>query len=82
MSYRCQTQEVIAIDGLRVNGSFNEMIGNKQKISVSYFRKNKLNNVVLTADEQTYFRQFRIAKRKDASDAEKANYKAWLKAEF
>lgn len=72
--------EVIAINGTKVLANAHELTAKKKQIEVSFFRKNKLNKVVLKAGEKTYFRQYKIVKNGEANLAEKENFRQWLKS--
>jgi predicted metalloprotease with PDZ domain len=74
--------EIIAINSVKVGNNVNELIGIKKAIEVAVFRKNKLSTFILESDKKTYWKQYKIVKRKNASDVEKNNFKKWLRATF
>jgi predicted metalloprotease with PDZ domain len=74
--------EIIAVDTSKVSGNIQELLSNRKKATLSFFRKNKLMTTVIEAEKKTYFKQYRINKRKDVSELEKNNFKKWVKVGF
>jgi predicted metalloprotease with PDZ domain len=74
--------EIVAINAMKVNNNINELIGLKKKMEITIFRKNKLYTFVLESDKKTYLKQYKIGKKKNASEVEKNNFKKWLKGQF
>jgi len=74
--------EIIAVDSFKVSGNIQELLSNRKKATLTFFRKNKLMTTEIEAEKKTYFKQYRITKRKDASEVEKNNFKKWVKVSF
>jgi predicted metalloprotease with PDZ domain len=74
--------EIIAINSVKISNNINDLIGTKKTIEVAVFRKNKLYTFILESDKKTYWKQYKIVKRKNATEVEKNNFKKWLKAAF
>jgi len=74
--------ELIAIDGIKINGNLNDSVGEKKQLTVNLFRRNKLLTITLIADDKTYLKNYKIAKRKNVSEQQKENFQKWIKKPF
>jgi predicted metalloprotease with PDZ domain len=74
--------EIIAVDTSKVSGNIQELLSSRKKALISFFRKNKLMTAEIEAEKRTYFKQYRVIKRKDATEVEKNNFKKWVKVGF
>ncbi len=74
--------ELIAIDDIKTSVNLNDVISDKKQLTVTAFRRTKLLTITLYADDKTYLKNYKIGKRKNASDKEKENFQKWLKKPF
>ncbi|MFL5730595.1 MAG: M61 family peptidase, partial [Cytophagaceae bacterium] len=81
-AFLTRDDELIAVDTAKVNGNIQELLIGRKKTTLSFFRKNKLMSAVLEGEKKTFFKHYRVAKRKDATEVEKNNFKKWLKVGF
>ena len=74
--------EIIAVDSFKVSGNIQELLSIRKKATITYFRKHKLFTTILESEKKTFFKQYRIVKRKDPTEVEKSNFKKWVKNNF
>jgi predicted metalloprotease with PDZ domain len=74
--------EIIAVDSFKVSGNIQELLSIRKKATITYFRKHKLHITILQSDKKNFFKQYRIVKKKDATEVEKSNFKKWVKVGF
>lgn len=70
--------EIIAINGQKYNESPDELLDDSHQVEITVLRRQKLMTVTLVQDSKTYFKQYTIAQRGDATDAEKQGFEQWL----
>ncbi|WPP49512.1 M61 family metallopeptidase [Catalinimonas niigatensis] len=70
--------EIIAINGQKCNESPDELLDDGHRAEVTLVRRQKLMSVTLEQDGKTYFKQYTIVQRDDASEPEKKNFEQWL----
>lgn len=77
--------ELVAVNGRKIEQNLQPLLADTdlaQGIELTLFRIKQLRQVRLQPSQQTYYTRYSIAKRPDATDAEKQNFKLWLKQEF
>ncbi|MBX0335519.1 PDZ domain-containing protein [Pontibacter sp. HSC-14F20] len=77
--------ELMAVNGRKIEQNLQALLADmdlSQDIELTLFRKKQLRQVRLQPSQQTYYTRYSIAKRMEATDAEKQNFKLWLKQEF
>ncbi|GGG32123.1 M61 family metallopeptidase [Pontibacter amylolyticus] len=77
--------ELIAVNGRKIEQNLQPLLADmdlRQGIELTLFRNKRLRHVRLQPSQQTYYTRYSIAKSPDAKDAEKQNFKRWLKQEF
>ncbi|WP_299709256.1 M61 family peptidase [uncultured Pontibacter sp.] len=77
--------ELIAVNGRKIEQNIQPLLADidlSQGIELTLFRNKQLRQVQLRPSQQTYYTKYSIAKRPDATDAEKQNFKLWLKQKF
>ncbi|AIZ63087.1 peptidase M61 [Hymenobacter sp. DG25B] len=77
--------EIVAVNGRRVAMNLQSLLSANQEMQyeVSVFRQNKLLTVTLQArPEQRYWQKLTVEKRPDATPAQQASFRQWLKQDF
>ncbi|EJF08792.1 peptidase M61 domain-containing protein [Pontibacter sp. BAB1700] len=77
--------ELIAVNGRKIEQNLQSLLADTdlmQGIKLMLFRNKKLRQLRLEPSQQTYYKKYSIAKRPNATDSEKQNFKLWLKQEF
>lgn len=77
--------ELIAVNGRKIEQNLQPLLADtdhSKGIELTLFRNKQLRHVELQSGQQTFYTRYSIAKRPDATDAEKLNFKNWLKQEF
>lgn len=77
--------ELIAVNGRKIEQNLQSLLADTdlmQGIKLMLFRNKKLRQLRLEPSQQTYYTKYSIAKRPNATDSEKQNFKLWLKQEF
>jgi len=74
--------ELIAINGRRIEGNFAILLGQAETIELTLFRNKMLRQITLKPDQQTYFPKYTISKLPQASLEQKLNFATWLKQVF
>ena len=70
--------ELIAINGRKIDNNLHELMGNRSIIEVTFSRYQKIRTVTLESKGATYFRQYTMQQREDATTEEKARFEQWL----
>lgn len=77
--------ELIAVNGRKIEQNLQPLLADmdlSKGIELTLFRNKQLRQVRLQPGQQTYYTRYSIAKRPDATDAKKQNFKRWLKQDF
>lgn len=77
--------EIVAVNGRRVAMNLQSLLSANQEMQyeVAVFRQNKLLTVTLQAQPgQRYWQKLTVEKRPDATPAQQASFRQWLKQEF
>ncbi len=74
--------EIIAINGQKCSESPDELLDDDHQIEITLVRRQILMTVTLAQDSKTYFRQYQIRQRDDATEKEKGSFWKWLKTPF
>ncbi|MFD2248654.1 M61 family metallopeptidase [Pontibacter ruber] len=75
--------ELIAVNSRKLEQNLQALLTEDiSLITLTLFRNKQLLTVLLQADKRTFYPKYTIAKRADATEAEKQNFKLWLKQEF
>jgi predicted metalloprotease with PDZ domain len=69
--------ELLAINGTRITENIDELLDDGPEAELTLVRRQKIMDVVISQDGQTYFKQYSIVQRDDASEEEKANFFRW-----
>ncbi|MHC2991905.1 peptidase M61 [Pontibacter sp. HJ8] len=76
--------ELIAVNNRKLEQNLQPLLADtdlSQGIELTLFRNKQLRQVTLQPREQTYYTRYTVAKRPDATEAEKQNFRLWLKQE-
>lgn len=77
--------ELVAVNGRKLEQNLQPLLADlelTQPVELTLFRNKRLRQVTLQPGQQTFYTKYTIAKRTDATEAEKGNFKLWLKQEF
>jgi len=74
--------EIVAVNDIKVENNFDQLIGNNNQITLSVIRFGKLITRKMESDGKNYLHRYTIKKRSDASEDEKINFQKWIKNEF
>ncbi|SIT94915.1 Predicted metalloprotease, contains C-terminal PDZ domain [Pontibacter indicus] len=77
--------ELVALNGRKLEQNLQPLLADtdlSQGIELTLFRNKQLRQVILEPSQHTYYTRYTVAKRKDATEAEKENFRLWLKQEF
>ncbi|WP_245869427.1 M61 family metallopeptidase [Pontibacter ramchanderi] len=77
--------ELIALNGRKIEQNLQALLADMdlaQGIALTLFRNKQLRRVELRPRQQTYYTRYSISKKPDATDAEKQNFRLWLKQDF
>lgn len=77
--------ELIAVNNRKLEQNLQPLLADldlTQAIQLTIFRNKQLRQVTLQPGQQTYYTRYTVAKRPDATEVEKDNFKVWLKQEF
>ena len=69
--------EIIAINGTRITESLDELLDDGPEAELTIIRRQKIVDVKLQQDGNTFFKQYSIAQRLDAREEEKENFILW-----
>jgi len=70
--------EIIAVNGLRLQESLEELLVGHTTVSITLIRNYQLRTVELTAQNKRYFKQYTVAQREEATEEEKQAFQKWL----
>jgi predicted metalloprotease with PDZ domain len=76
--------ELIAVNGRKIEQNLQPLLADTelaQGIALTLFRNKQLRQVQLQPDQQTYYTRYSIGRRPEATEAEKQNFRLWLKQE-
>ncbi len=71
--------ELLAINRRKIDNNLHELIGNRTSINVTFARNQKMGTVKLENKGETYFKQYTIQQREDATQEEKTMFIQWTK---
>ena len=77
--------ELVALNGRKLEQNLQALLHQQdqhQPVTLTLFRDKQLRQVTLQANGNSFYPKYKIAKRTDATDAEKQNFKLWLKQDF
>lgn len=74
--------ELIAIEGRKIEGNMGVLLSQGSHFEVSLFRNKTLRTATLQADSNQYLIKYTIQKLPQATPAQKQNFTRWLKQEF
>ena len=70
--------ELIAINGRKIDNNLHELMGKQPEAKITFSRSQKIRTVRLKNEGETYFKQYTIQQKEDATEQEKANFEQWL----
>jgi predicted metalloprotease with PDZ domain len=70
--------EIIAIDGFKVDKNINDLLKFKQSAEITLFRNNKLKQVKFENTGERYFKQYVIAQCLNPTEEQKLHFEKWL----
>ncbi|MEM9671360.1 MAG: M61 family peptidase [Bacteroidota bacterium] len=70
--------EIVAVNGLRVQDSLEQLLARHTTVSLSLIRNHQLCSVELTAQDDRYFKLYTIAQREEATEEQKQAFQDWL----
>jgi predicted metalloprotease with PDZ domain len=73
-----KNDELIAINGRKINGNVQELMENKDEITLTFFRDAALQTIVLHQTSQRYFKQYVIQPLQSSTSQMQENFKKWL----
>ncbi|WP_161889022.1 M61 family metallopeptidase [Pontibacter russatus] len=75
--------ELVALNGRKLENNLQQLLALQPRaVELILFREKKLRTVTLRTDGKNYYSKFTIEKCADATEAQKQNFKLWLKQEF
>ncbi|GAB3822803.1 PDZ domain-containing protein [Pontibacter rugosus] len=75
--------ELVALNGRKLENNLQQLLAlEPEEVKLVLFRDKKLRVVRLEQNNSMYYSKYTIQKRADATEAEKHNFKLWLKQEF
>jgi predicted metalloprotease with PDZ domain len=78
----CRQDEIIAVDGIKIGASVDEMMGEDEEVAFTIARRQQITVVYLLQDEKRYFKQYTISQRADAEEQERDNFSYWCGLEW
>ncbi len=70
--------ELIAINGRKIDNNLYELMGHEPAVEVTFSRSQKIRTVRLENKGETYFKQYTIRQREEATTEEKTSFEQWL----
>ncbi len=70
--------EIVAVNGMKVNSNLNLLIGNKKEVDLTIFRNHKLKKIKLVGDGTEYFHSYHIVQVEGADSEALQNFEAWV----
>jgi predicted metalloprotease with PDZ domain len=80
--FLAKDDEVLEIDGEPAKTALNKISGEKNYLDIKVWKRSGERIYRLSADQNNYFKQYRITKNTAASEQQKENFKNWLNKEF
>ncbi|GHA68008.1 M61 family metallopeptidase [Pontibacter akesuensis] len=75
--------ELVALNGRKLENNLQQLLAlEPEEVELVLFREKQLRVVRLEQNGKAYYSMYTIEKRADATEAEKQNFKLWLKQEF
>jgi len=74
--------EIVAINSQKCNIQPNDLLTDKDSIEITLLRRQKLHTVTLAQDGNTYFHQYSIVQKEEASEQQKESFSLWLNKDF
>ncbi|AKD02445.1 M61 family metallopeptidase [Pontibacter korlensis] len=75
--------ELVALNGRKLESNLQQLLAlEPQEMELTLFRDKQLRAVRLEPNGKTFYSKYTVQKRQDATDAEKQNFKLWLKQQF
>jgi predicted metalloprotease with PDZ domain len=77
--------ELVALNDRKIEQNLQPLLADidlDQGIALTLFRDKRLRQVQLQPNGQTYYTKYTVAKRPDATDTEKENFRLWLRQGF
>ena len=69
--------EIMAINGIRITDLPDELLEDGQEVNMTIIRRQKLMNVRLQQDGNTYFKQYTIVQQEKADETKKESFTKW-----
>lgn len=73
--------EIISIDGVRVDNNLCELLWEKDSAMVTFTRSGKTQSLSLRSDNRNHLNQYMITKNELANPEQKLNFKKWLNSD-
>lgn len=70
--------ELIAVNGRKIDNNLNEIIEGRKKVAISFFRNHLLKTVILQNNGKNYFQQRKIIQSVNVNSQQKENFEKWL----
>lgn len=74
--------EIVAVNGRRVMESIDELLATQEEVELAIFRNHYLHHIQLVSDGRSFFKQYTIEQKTDASTKERENFFQWLRCEW
>lgn len=70
--------EIVAVDGTKVNSNLDLLVGSKKEVNLTIFRNHRLKKIKLINDDMEYFHTYHIVQIADSDAAAQKNFESWL----
>ncbi len=70
--------EIVAVNGTKVNNNLNLLIGNKKEVDLTIFRNHRLKKIKLKNDDEEYFHTYHIVQIANMGTDAQQNFEEWL----
>ncbi len=70
--------EIVAVNGTKVNSNLNLLFGDKKEVDLTIFRSHRLKKIKLVNSGMEYFHTYHIVKVADVNTEAQQNFEAWL----
>ncbi len=70
--------EIIAVNGQKLNVPLNTLISDNTTICLNFFRNGKLHETTLQEGPTKYYKTYKLEKKDNPTEQEHQNFKAWL----
>ncbi|TPE45127.1 M61 family metallopeptidase [Pontibacter mangrovi] len=75
--------ELVALNGRKLENNLQQLLAlEPQEVELALFRERQLRVVRLEPNGKSFYSKYTVQKRQDATEAEKENFKLWLKQAF